>query len=148
MSKYSIGQSGNPKGRPKGIPDKRVALRALLEPHAAKLVQKVIAKALKGKGDTTALRICLDRLIPTVKPRNETVRFPTSGGTLADDIRGDGVLTGGSLVDQADLASILSRCPVLADVPGSPPTDGEDDDHHEPMQKENANDFTKGTRSV
>ena len=94
MSKYSIGQSGNPKGRPKGIPDKRVALRALLEPHAAKLVQKVIAKALKGKGDTTALRICLDRLIPTVKPRNETVRFPTSGGTLAE--RGQAVLDGAS----------------------------------------------------
>ena len=82
MGKFSKGRSGNPKGRPKGIEDKRVALRALLEPHAPKLVAMAVKKAMKG--DTTALRICLDRLIPPVKARNEVVKLPGAGGTLAD----------------------------------------------------------------
>ena len=85
--KFSPGRSGNPAGRPPGLEDKRVALRALLEPHAPRLVEKAVQKALKG--DTTALRICLDRLIPPVKARYETVSLPL-GGTLAD--KGNAVL--------------------------------------------------------
>jgi hypothetical protein len=56
-------------------------------PGAPRLVEKAVQKALKG--DTTALRICLDRLIPPVKARNETVRLLLSG-TLAD--KGNAVL--------------------------------------------------------
>lgn len=59
------GRSGNPLGRPVGSTDKRTALRELLEPHAENLVNKVVELALQG--DVTAIKICLDRLIPTVK---------------------------------------------------------------------------------
>ena len=85
--KFLPGRSGNPRGRPKGIEDRRVALRALLEPRAPQLVEKVVQKALKG--DVGALRLCLDRLIPPVKARYETVSLPL-GGTLAD--KGNAVL--------------------------------------------------------
>jgi Family of unknown function (DUF5681) len=85
--KFVPGRSGNPKGRPKGIEDRRVALRALLEPHAPRLVEKAVQKALKG--DIGALRLCLDRLIPPVKARNEPVSLPL-GGTLAE--KGNAVL--------------------------------------------------------
>ena len=71
--KYTKGKSGNPKGRPRGIRDKRVELRSLLEPHAAELVQKAVE--LAKDGDSAALRLCLDRLIPTLKARDE----PTKG---------------------------------------------------------------------
>jgi hypothetical protein len=71
--KYTKGKSGNPKGRPRGIRDKRVELRTLLEPHAAELVQKAVN--LAKDGDSVALRLCLDRLIPTLKARDE----PTQG---------------------------------------------------------------------
>jgi len=59
---YQKGHSGNPAGRPPGLPDKRTVLRELLAPHAEALVAKVVALALAG--DTAALRICIDRLIP------------------------------------------------------------------------------------
>jgi hypothetical protein len=79
---FKKGSSGNLRGRPKGIQDKRTALRSLLEPHAPALVDTVVRKALKG--DMTAARICLDRLIPPVKARNEVAKFPGVGATLAD----------------------------------------------------------------
>ena len=63
-TKFKPGISGNPKGRPKGARDKRTELRSLLEPHAKDLVEKVVELA-KG-GDTTAIRLCLERLIPPI----------------------------------------------------------------------------------
>jgi len=79
---FKKGRSGNPKGRPKGIQDKRVALRSMLEPHAEKLVDVVVKKALKG--DVAALRICLDRLIPPIKARDAAVSIGRLGGALCD----------------------------------------------------------------
>jgi hypothetical protein len=57
-----------------GVVDKRVALRALLAPHAKDLVAKVIEMAKAG--DAAALRMCLDRLIPIPKARDEPVQVP------------------------------------------------------------------------
>ena len=62
---FKKGQSGNPSGRPKGVKDKRTELRELLEPHAEALVKKAVDLALMG--DTSALRLCLERIIPAVK---------------------------------------------------------------------------------
>lgn len=62
---FRKGQSGNPQGRPKGTKDKRTATRELLEPHAESLIDKAVELALKG--DTTALKMCLDRLVPTLR---------------------------------------------------------------------------------
>ncbi|MGH8625106.1 MAG: DUF5681 domain-containing protein [Gammaproteobacteria bacterium] len=59
---WKQGQSGNPEGRPPGAKDKRTALRALLTPHAQELVMRAVE--LAKSGDTTALRLCLERLIP------------------------------------------------------------------------------------
>jgi hypothetical protein len=83
--RYKKGRSGNPAGRPPGIADKRTELRALLAPHADALVKKVVALALEG--DTTALRLCLDRLIPPAKPRDLPVKLSGLGETLADQGR-------------------------------------------------------------
>jgi uncharacterized protein DUF5681 len=83
--KYQKGESGNPDGRPKGIPDKRSALRTLLEPHAQALVKKVVE--LAKQGDTTALRMCIDRLIPPVKAKDMPVEIGSLDGALADQGR-------------------------------------------------------------
>lgn len=71
MAKFQKGQSGNPAGKPKGAKDKRTEMRALLQPHAPKLVQKAVDLALGG--DVQALRICIDRIIPPA--REDRVRF-------------------------------------------------------------------------
>ncbi len=63
--KFKKGNSGNPSGRPRGVKDKRSEMRDLLRPHAAELIQKAVD--LAKDGDTTALRICIDRLIPPAR---------------------------------------------------------------------------------
>lgn len=71
---FAKGQSGNPAGKPKGAKDKRTALRELLTPHAADLVQKAVDLALAG--DTTALRICIDRIMPAVRAKDSPISLP------------------------------------------------------------------------
>jgi hypothetical protein len=61
--RFQKGVSGNPKGRPKGARNKTTTMaEALLEGQAEALVQKVVSMALQG--NTTAMRLCLERLIP------------------------------------------------------------------------------------
>ena len=65
MSQYKKGQSGNPKGRPKGARDKRAELKNLLLSHSEALVEKAVELALSG--DSAALKLCLDRILPKAK---------------------------------------------------------------------------------
>jgi hypothetical protein len=60
---FVAGESGNPAGRPPGARNKKTLLiEAMLDAEAEGLTRRVIAKALEG--DTSALRLCLDRLQP------------------------------------------------------------------------------------
>ena len=62
-TKFKPGQSGNPNGRPKGAKNKRtLALETLLEGEAEGLTRKCIDMAKRG--DTTALRLCMERIYP------------------------------------------------------------------------------------
>ena len=65
---FSKGTSGNPSGRPPGSRNQTTLLmEALLEGEAEQLTRKVIELALAG--DITALRLCLERLLPLRKDR-------------------------------------------------------------------------------
>ncbi len=67
---FQRGQSGNPAGRPRGSRNKAsIRMQAMLEQRAKALVNKVVEMALAG--NVAALRLCLDRLVPTRK--NEPV---------------------------------------------------------------------------
>ncbi len=80
MARFKKGQSGNRAGRPKGIKDRRVKYRELLEHHAPALVDKAVKLALGG--DTAALRLCLERIIPTIKAKDEPVMLGSLKGAL------------------------------------------------------------------
>jgi hypothetical protein len=69
---FQRGESGNPAGRPVGARHKAtVAAEALLDGEAEALTRKAVEMALAG--DTVALRLCLERILP---PRRERpVRF-------------------------------------------------------------------------
>ena len=56
---FSNGNTGKPKGA-RNL--KTVAIESLLEGQAEALTQTAISKALKG--DTVALRLCMDRIMP------------------------------------------------------------------------------------
>jgi methylmalonyl-CoA mutase cobalamin-binding subunit len=80
---FKKGISGNPKGRPPGS-----GLRQLLVPHAPALVNKAVELALDG--NETALRICVDRILPALKAESLPVTMSGIEGTLAE--QGAGVL--------------------------------------------------------
>ncbi len=82
LARFIKGYSGNPAGKPKGAKDKRTALRELLGPHAESLIAKTVA--LAKAGDTTALRLCLDRIIAPVRPRDEPVELGLVGANMTD----------------------------------------------------------------
>ncbi len=64
--RFRKGQSGNPTGKPKGARHKTtIAALSLLEGEAESLSRKAIDLALAG--DTTALKLCLDRVVPMYK---------------------------------------------------------------------------------
>jgi hypothetical protein len=72
---FERGKSGNPSGRPKGHRNKAtIAMEELLDGEAEGLTRKVIEKALDG--DTAALRLCLDRLLPPRRERHVTFDLP------------------------------------------------------------------------
>ncbi len=72
---FQPGQSGNPAGKPKGARHKATLLaQALLEGEAEALARKAVDLALAG--DTVALRLCLERLVPPIKERAVNAALP------------------------------------------------------------------------
>ena len=76
-TRFKPGKSGNPAGRPQGSRHKTtLAVQALLDGEAEMLTRKCIQKALEG--DLTALKLCLDRIIPVVKERPIMLDIPNT----------------------------------------------------------------------
>ncbi len=72
---FEKGRSGNPAGRLPGSRNKAtLAAAALLEGESGALTRKAVELALAG--DPTALRLCLDRLLPPCRERPVTFRLP------------------------------------------------------------------------
>ena len=72
---FKPGQSGNPAGKPKGARNRStVAAELLLEGEAQALTRKAIELGLAG--DTAALRLCLERLLPPRKDRALSLDLP------------------------------------------------------------------------
>ena len=80
-TKFKAGQSGNPAGRPKGALGKATRWREALEPHGDDLFKVAVDHALDG--DMTALKLCLERISPPVKPTSDPVMFDLTGDTLS-----------------------------------------------------------------
>lgn len=82
--RFQPGQSGNPAGKTPGTRHRATrAIEALLEGQHAALTQAAINKALEG--DTTALRLCLDRLAPPRKDSPVSFDLPPIK-TVADAV--------------------------------------------------------------
>lgn len=84
--RWKKGESGNPKGRPPGIVDKRASLRKAFESEGKAVAERCIAAALDG--DVQAMRIVLERLAPPLKARVEPVEFDLdTDGSYTDQAR-------------------------------------------------------------
>lgn len=74
-SKFQPGRSGNPAGKARGTRNRTtVALEVILQDEAESITRKAIE--LAQAGDTVALRLCMDRLIPVRKDRPITFTLP------------------------------------------------------------------------
>ena len=72
---WKKGQSGNPKGCPTGSRHKStIAAQALLDGESEALTRKAVELALAG--DMTALRLCLERVVPPRKDSPVKVVLP------------------------------------------------------------------------
>lgn len=77
--RWPKGTPGNATGRPPGSRNKSTLFfEELLNGRGEALIQKAVALALKG--DTTALRICLDRICPPRKERTLDIHLPDLTG--------------------------------------------------------------------
>ena len=84
-SRWAKGVSGNPAGKPKGTRHRAtVAVQALLDGEAEALTRKCIE--LAKEGDTTALRLCMERLAPAMKSRAVNLTLPVAE-TAADILK-------------------------------------------------------------
>ena len=84
--KWRKGKSGNPKGRPPGTHNRRLAM---FRSHLPQLQRKLLDMALKG--DVGALKIIFDRLVPKARSVSLPVRLDGPEGTLAE--RGKQILS-------------------------------------------------------
>ncbi len=110
--RFQRGSSGNPAGRPQGSRNRAtIAALELLDGHAEALTSKAVELALAG--DMTALRLCLERLIPNCKDLPISIDIkPESGGSrgLAEILRKvlEGLASGDITPRQAaDISKVL-----------------------------------------
>jgi Family of unknown function (DUF5681) len=72
---FEKGQSGNPAGRPRGALNRATVLaQNLLSERAESIAGKVIELAVQG--DKTAIRVCMERLVPVIKHQPIAVELP------------------------------------------------------------------------
>jgi hypothetical protein len=74
--RWAKGISGNPGGRPPGSRNKAtLAMESLLDGAGEKLINKALERALDG--DMTAIKLCLERILPVRRDRYIQLDIPT-----------------------------------------------------------------------
>ena len=84
-SKWKKGVSGNPAGKKPGTRHRATRLaETLLDGEAVELVKKCVEMAIDG--DSAAMRICMDRLVPPRKSRPINIDLPdvSTGGGVSE----------------------------------------------------------------
>jgi hypothetical protein len=90
--RWKPGQSGNPSGRPPGARNRASVLaEQMLTADVENIVRTVIDRAVGG--DTTCLRLCLERLLPPVRERSVEIPLPDVA-TVADAVAAMTVVVG------------------------------------------------------
>lgn len=81
--RFVKGKTGNAGGRPKS---ESAILREKLQQNADKVFELLMAKL--DEGDSAALKLCLDRLVPPLKATTAPVQIEFDGESLSDKANG------------------------------------------------------------
>ena len=79
--KFKKGQSGNPGGRPPGIPNPSTRLRQQIAEHVPAIIDRLVESARAG--DTAAANLLLSRVLPPARAESLTIQVP-AGLTLGE----------------------------------------------------------------
>jgi hypothetical protein len=89
---FQQGQSGNPEGRPRGARNKAtIVAESLLDGEAETITRRCMDLALEG--DSTALRLCLSRILPVRRERTIALDLPALEGSQ-DSLKAIGSVLG------------------------------------------------------
>ena len=84
---FEKGRSGNPGGRRRGFRNRAMlAAATLLAGESEALTRKAVEMALAG--DPTAMRLCMERVLPPCRERTVKFRLPPIEGTLTGETSG------------------------------------------------------------
>lgn len=81
MAKFKPGTSGNPKGRPKGVPNPQARIRQMIGDDLPRILATLRDRALDG--DVQAASLLLSRCLPALRPTSAAVELPGAGDTLS-----------------------------------------------------------------
>ncbi len=110
-SRWKPGQSGNPAGRPPGT-GVIGKLRQSIEEHVPEIVGRLVEQA-KG-GDVAAARLLLERVMPPIKPTDQTIQIGPLGGSLTDQGRAVIAAAADGSLTTSQAAQLLSGLGDLA----------------------------------
>lgn len=82
MSRFKPGQSGNPKGKPRGTKHASTKLRDVIAADLQSIVGTLVSRA-KG-GDVQAASVLLSRCLPALKPQSDPPDEPLAGVSLTE----------------------------------------------------------------
>lgn len=80
-TRFKKGQSGNPAGRPVGIPNPATRLRQTIANDLPEIIETLVANAKNG--DTQAASLLLSRCLPPLRPQSEPEVVTVTGEGLA-----------------------------------------------------------------
>lgn len=118
LSRFKPGQSGNPKGRPRGEVT-ATKLRKAIADRVPEILDSLMTQALE-QGDVQAAKLLLERALPPLKPAEPLQRISIpNGGTLSDQGRAVlGAVASGTLApgQGSQLISAIGALARVAEV--------------------------------
>ena len=113
-TQWKPGQSGNPKGKPKGSGRQVAELRAAIDKHVPSIVRQLVSAATNG--DVPAARLRLERVLPPMKPVEQTSPLTLPDGSLTEQGRAVLAAVGAGELAPGQGAQLISAISSLARV--------------------------------
>lgn len=79
---FKKGQSGNPSGRKRGIPNPQARIRAAMAERLDDILKILTERALEG--DMAAINLIVSRCVAPAKAESTAIAVPGAGKTLAE----------------------------------------------------------------